>query len=265
MEQQEDFSKYNGEGTTLRRAQLRMLDILIEIDRICRKHNIPYWLDYGTLLGAVRHQGFIPWDDDVDISMMEKDYNHFLQIVPEELSSQFIIQNHKNERYFPYPITRIVDLKSEATRDNYAFNHCEHKGLWVDIFPVIKGNIKLRQPIDFLYGRCYRRIHHLEPVNVNFILAYLLFPFAWIGKVFVKTLGKLNKKMVVYELGIPLDNNGTQFLYDDFIPTKDIIFENIILQAPNKTDKVLKLDYGDYMQIPAESQRIQHSIDVRFF
>ena len=58
----EDYSKYNGEGTQLRKAQLCMLNILVEIDKICRKHNIPYWLDSGTLLGAVRHGGFIPWD-----------------------------------------------------------------------------------------------------------------------------------------------------------------------------------------------------------
>ena len=68
---EEDFSKYNGEGTMLRKAQLRMLDILVEVDKVCKRHNIPYWVDYGTLLGAVRHGGFIPWDDDLDISMME--------------------------------------------------------------------------------------------------------------------------------------------------------------------------------------------------
>lgn len=89
MEKQEDFSKYNGEGTTLRKAQLRMLDILIEVDKICRKHNIPYWLDSGTLLGAVRHGGFIPWDDDMDICVMRKDYKLLKKYLSEELSDKF--------------------------------------------------------------------------------------------------------------------------------------------------------------------------------
>ena len=70
----DDFSKFNGEGTVLRRAQMREVAILQEVDKICRKHGIKYWIDFGTLLGAVRHGGFIPWDDDLDISMLSSDY-----------------------------------------------------------------------------------------------------------------------------------------------------------------------------------------------
>ena len=76
----EDFSIYNGEGTLLRQAQLRMLNILLEVDKICRKNNLSYWIDYGTLLGAVRHKGYIPWDDDIDISMPSDDYKKFTEI-----------------------------------------------------------------------------------------------------------------------------------------------------------------------------------------
>ena len=86
----EEFSKYNGEGTPLRMAQLRMLAILVEVDKICRKHNITYWLDYGTLLGAVRHKGFIPWDDDVDICVMRKDYDKLRKYLQQELPEQFV-------------------------------------------------------------------------------------------------------------------------------------------------------------------------------
>ena len=97
----EDFAKYNGEGTPLRKAQLCMLNILIEIDRICRKHDIPYWLDSGTLLGAVRHGGFIPWDDDVDIAIMRSDYPRLKEYLTEELPKDLILQDSINEPNYP--------------------------------------------------------------------------------------------------------------------------------------------------------------------
>ncbi|MBD5280217.1 MAG: hypothetical protein HDS35_06710 [Bacteroides sp.] len=67
-------AKYNPEGSDLRKAQLRMLSLLIFLDKVCKDNNLEYWLDSGTLIGAARHGGFIPWDDDCDIEMMEKDY-----------------------------------------------------------------------------------------------------------------------------------------------------------------------------------------------
>ena len=76
--------RYNPEGSILRKQQLRMLDILLHIDKICNEHNIPYWLSSGTLLGAVRHGGFIPWDDDVDIEMLREDYLRFEKIFKED-------------------------------------------------------------------------------------------------------------------------------------------------------------------------------------
>ena len=89
----EDFSQYNPEGSTLRKAQMRMLEMLVEVDTICRKHNIPYWIDFGTLLGAVRHKGFIPWDDDMDISVYEKDYNRLREVLVKELPETRVYQD----------------------------------------------------------------------------------------------------------------------------------------------------------------------------
>ena len=78
MEGQEELhKKYNPDGSDLRRMQMRMLDMLKEVDRICKKYDIPYWLSGGTLLGSVRHGGFIPWDDDLDIELMEDDFQRF--------------------------------------------------------------------------------------------------------------------------------------------------------------------------------------------
>src|SRR5690554_1871247 len=108
----EEFSKYNGEGTTLRKAQLRLLEMLIQVDRICKKHNIRYWLDGGWALGAVRHGGFIPWDDDVDIALLRDDYLKLISILPDELPDMYALQNRETEPKFHMLYSRIVDKNS---------------------------------------------------------------------------------------------------------------------------------------------------------
>ncbi|WP_165393861.1 LicD family protein, partial [Candidatus Williamhamiltonella defendens] len=89
------------EKSVLRQAQLLLLEGLKEIDRICNKHSINYWIDSGTLLGAKRHGGFIPWDDDIDICMTRKDYNRFIDICSEELNQKkYFLQTVKSDPYY---------------------------------------------------------------------------------------------------------------------------------------------------------------------
>ena len=109
---EEDFSKYNGEGTDLRKAQLRMLDILIEVDKVCRKHQIPYWIDFGTLLGAVRHRGFIPWDDDIDICVLNEYYGVLRQALIDELPGQYAFQDSKTDPNAFFYYGRVRDKNS---------------------------------------------------------------------------------------------------------------------------------------------------------
>src|SRR4028118_1460533 len=88
----EDLSHYNPEGSVLRRAQMRMVEILDGFDGICKKHNIDYWLVWGTLLGARRHGGFIPWDDDLDVAVLQSDYKKLLTILEKELPKNLKLQ-----------------------------------------------------------------------------------------------------------------------------------------------------------------------------
>ena len=128
----EDFSKYNGEGTKLRDAQQCMLGILVQFDKICRKNNIVYWLDGGTLLGAVRHKGFIPWDDDIDISLLKEDYLRLLELIKNDKDFYLYFDDFShhccsfvycksdiwqsvNDSYFPnlYPVKLPLPLSLE--------------------------------------------------------------------------------------------------------------------------------------------------------
>ena len=264
----EDFSKYNGEGTDLRKVQLRMLAILVEVDKICRKHNISYWVEYGTLIGAVRHGGFIPWDDDLDIAMMKEDYEHFLSVAPEELPEQFVVQNLDTEKYFPLPFTKIVDKNSIVNTSSMAYSHQHRKyqGIWIDIFPVIKGKLMFRKWLNPLYGRCFRRVHHYEPFCMNVAFAYILYPIVWLLKQLMILLCSFcNDDLRIDEFGIDFIASKKQKHKSDYIPTKDIQFENIIVSIPNNWDKVLTDTYGDYMKIPDEKDRESHNNLVKKF
>ena len=92
-------NKYNPDGSTLRKAQMRMVEMLKFIDKLCSDNNIDYWIDYGSLLGAVRHGGFIPWDDDMDIAMTWKDYKKFRKLmINNNPSDEFVLQCHKTDK-----------------------------------------------------------------------------------------------------------------------------------------------------------------------
>lgn len=134
--------KYNPEGSQLRKAQLRMLEMMKFVDAVCKKNNIPYWLDSGTLLGAVRHNGFIPWDDDVDIGMMREDIHRFIDAVEKENHPNFIVQTKKNDPHFMQDWPVVRDLQSEYIQSTVLHNIRKYKGLQIDIFPFEKGIIK---------------------------------------------------------------------------------------------------------------------------
>ena len=92
--------RFNPDGSILRRQQMRMLELLGAVDKVCKKHNIPYWLSSGTLIGAARHQGFIPWDDDLDIEMLREDYLRLLKVLPQELPDNFVLQTHETDHNY---------------------------------------------------------------------------------------------------------------------------------------------------------------------
>ena len=122
--------------STMREVQLCSLTILKEVVRICDKHNLTYYLNYGTLLGAVRHKGFIPWDDDVDIEMPLKDYRKFLKIAPKEISEDFFIQTYKTDHNFG-PMWTQVRANNTTSMPLKWKNWDIHWGIHIDIFPLV--------------------------------------------------------------------------------------------------------------------------------
>ena len=120
----------------LRKLQLEQLEILKEVDRICRKNNIPYYITGGTMLGAVRHKGFIPWDDDIDVSMLRKDYEKFCKVCKKDLDEEkFFLQTWDTDKYYPYQYGRVRKNHTLYIRPGHE-NAKHHNGINIDLFPV---------------------------------------------------------------------------------------------------------------------------------
>ena len=128
-----DFSRYNPEGSLLRRDQKELLRILMTVAEICRDNGIQWWVDSGTLLGACRHGGFIPWDDDLDIGMVRSEYERFLKIAPDKLKPEYYLHTWHVDPEYALPFAKVrkrgtLYLEGKSTR-------LKENGFYIDIFP----------------------------------------------------------------------------------------------------------------------------------
>ncbi|GAB6012177.1 LicD family protein [Viscerimonas tarda] len=264
----EDLSIYNAERSVLRRAQLRILEILETVDEICRKHELTYWISGGTLLGAIRSGEFIPWDDDIDIELLRPDYKKLLRILEKELPSSLYLQTPKEKGY------RLLIAK---VRDRYSIIHSEEeddspykeKGVYIDIFSEERSFKPLKDFVDFFYGRAFRRLKRGRPFHsfryfyeytVSLVLFYpsgLL--FKWLARLICRVLKPDN---ILHSYGIP---NSTNHQASYMFPPAPVLFEGKYFFAPKEPDTYLKKQYGDYMAIPPKEKRMTHADKIEFF
>ena len=249
----------------LRTCQLKQLGILEEIDRICRKHNISYWLDGGSLLGAVRHGGFIPWDDDIDIAMPQDDARRFAEVAPKELPPPLRLQTPDTENTRE-PIMKVRDLNSFYVEGNEDFSLDYCKGLFVDIFPMIDYP-NVSRAFCRKYGkdmsRCYSILHHSHQYSWRAVAELLYFGARY---QFCKLMWKAAfafKRTGTYMSNI-LINNGYGIMHrrDSIFPLGTIEFEGKRFSAPDNTDAYLHDLYRDYMQIPPKEKQKIHSVFI---
>lgn len=250
----------------LRACQLKQLSILEEIDRICQKHHIGYWLDGGTLLGAVRHQGFIPWDDDIDIAMRADDLKRFIQIAPSELSEGLLLQTPQNEPQSKEPIVKVRDQNSFYVEkaDNFAASYS--KGLFVDIFPMIDYPTLPRKMVKRLslgISKSYSILHKAHYYSLRsfaeffwFGGKYLLYRSLWaIASAFCSKQTYLSNILI---------NNGYGIMHrqDSVFPLGTITFEGKQFSAPANPDGYLSDLYRNYMDIPPVEKRTIHAVFI---
>ena len=255
----------------LRIIQKKESLILKEFDRVCRENDIKYTIAYGTLLGAVRHKGFIPWDDDIDVCMLRSEYDRFKSICDQQLSEDFFYQSPETDKEYLRMYDKIR-LNGSVFLETAHSNRQIHHGLYLDIFPVDNVPDDPRERARHL--RHYSFFHTIlsskyislesrRGLNKLFALIIRIFtlfiPLKWVYKKTKELSIKYNKtncSMVRnYEVVKGLADLFPRSLYTDVV---DVEFEGFNVMATCHYDDMLSKIYGDYMTLPPVEKRISH-------
>ena len=249
--------------TPVRQAQLVMLEMLKVFDGICQRHKLQYWLDAGTLLGAVRHRGFIPWDDDLDVCMPRQDYEQFLEIAQKELPMGMFFQTRKTDKKLRWKWIKLRDNFStlvQRTENGKRIKY--HQGIFIDIFPYdlvnkdfLKSKLFLNRRFEFSRNRLIRAAGWL--LNAMSILPVKLIGFERLKRVLLRRYTSQNPLYV--STGIDITVGYHTFDYCTVFPFQPIEFEGYTFQAPNDSSKYLTKMFGDYMQLPPMEKRKTHA------
>ncbi|WDE96868.1 LicD family protein [Lentisphaera profundi] len=249
----------------LRKAQLIMLDMLIEFDALCKKHELRYWLDSGSLLGAVRHQGFIPWDDDIDLSMPLEDYNKFLLIAESELSDEIFFQTSQSDPSFKFDYIKLRSKKAEIVEfheKDQAIKY--HQGIFVDIFPMLA--IENSEANEKLYDRTLAEIRDVSAISLHTPKGTNnpVKRAALIASLKEQHLGWQNtQSKVIY--GGEMPDVAASFEFKEVFPLSTLEFEGLSFPTPKNPSHYLNAIYSfDYRQVPPPHQRIIHAHSIDF-
>lgn len=246
--------KYNPDGSIMHKAQQRMLDMLLYIDSVCTKLGIPYRLDGGSILGAVRHGGFIPWDDDVDLAFNRIDLEKLKKYLLENPHPQYVLQTHETDPGFWGSWYILRDTKSEYIQDSKIHNARKYRGVQIDLFPFDRGNIKMFQYLSlFSYRILTKMINKRRYMIANIIWNFnfkILFPFFRLFNVF----GDKSKSSHSY--GTVWVNHYQDI--SDCLPYKKLLFEGYEIWGPSNPTAILRNIYKDYMALPPVNNRNKH-------
>ena len=257
----------NGQDITVRMLQLNLLTMMKEIDRICKKNNIDYFLAGGSCLGAIRHAGFIPWDDDMDIAMSREEYQKFIKALEKDLDDKYIFQCYeKNKKYPVYWPAMKIRIKNTYIRETNKFlpNPCEDSdGIFIDVF--IYDHMSNKRILDF----------PLRFINVLLMIILVFFENLGINLIPLKEwyrfnarlYGRLCKKSLYFADDITWTFNPFnpfKYEYSDIYPTRLQKFEDIVLPIPGKPHEYLRKNYGsEYMTLPPKEKRCaKHVLDI---
>lgn len=244
-----------------------ILDLMVEFDRVCKKYDIKYYLDGGSLLGAIRHNGFIPWDDDIDVTMPRDDYERFVKLSEEFKHPYFLQTPYTDPEYF-YSFAKVRNSNTTALNQMFKYQSFNH-GIWISIFPLDRfplqegENTYLQIRELTAENSTYMRIKNpfLDEVNRKRVENYS-------GRNPLETFEAIQKLATKYN-NVETEYWGTIILTIVKYGRKPLpissyntivkhAFEHLEFPIPIGYDAVLKTEYGDYMKLPPVEEREGH-------
>lgn len=259
----------------LRQLQIIELEMMVEVDRICKKCGIQYNIIAGTLLGAVRHGGFIPWDDDADIAMLRPEYEKFREACTTELdTSRFYFQDHRNTKGYRWGYGKLRRKDTLFLRE-YQEHMPYEQGVFIDIFPMDAiPDHKLLRSLKNFQCFCVRKILWSKVGKIADRNPLKRKWFALLDKIPEKTVFRYYDRMVknstrlqsewVRKLTFPTPNKEYGYLRKWYADSMDMEFERIVFQGMPEYEEYLTFKFGDYRCPPPVDKRKVHPVsDIR--
>ena len=244
--------------------------IFDEFKRICEKNKINYSVIGGSMIGAIRHKGFIPWDDDMDVALLRNDYNRFLEACEKDLDkSRFFLQHEDNEKNYAFAFCKIL-LIGTSCLDDFSAGANVRNAIWLDVFPL--DNLSDKN----LLAYCTKKVNHLlknaiwikggygtddQRKKTSYkVIRFISFPFklSWLKKTRRRLITAHNNEHT--ERLFLSDYPNIIFKSDWFSDYRCYIFEDEEVQGIFKYHEYLSSQYGDYMKLPPENERKGHQL-----
>ena len=256
--------RYNPDGSTLRADQLELLSMLQRIATICEKHNIQWWLCSGTLLGAARHGGFIPWDDDIDIVMLRKDYRRLQRVLSKEHDEEFVLHSMSSDVEYVNCFAKYRRKAGRVESSSRRYDYYKWRGIGFDIFTIEKTNFFAAKAASTIYGNLQHTTSYIrwgwlrKPLIrlIELLCLGLIFPL-------LRLIGLINPKGE-YHFSLGSGWARAIFLKHDIFPLSTIEFEGHSFPAPRDVDSALRNEFGDWRKLPNEEQ-IRRSIHSKVY